>query len=403
MGKLDDLKSEIKEAEREAREKALGDKRHEEVIASLDGVKEELSTIKEKTLAVEVQNHPEFPKEIAISNLKDTPTVDEVKVTNLKDIKIPEAPKEIDVKQPKWFTIKGITDAIADLKQTIIKQLELNLDRYTKKQNALAVKLVNKDGTDFYNAFGGGGGSYGGAATSTGEVQASLINTNEHTGNQELRVYQENHVCTGNTTTALLGIGGVFTGTWQDCLNYQEVDVTVFTDKASATNGLVVQWSADGVTVGDTDTYTIAANQGNGLTFNPLFRYVRIVYTNGATAQTTFNLMTILRRGSTKGSSHRISDSLRDQNDAALNLSVLKLRTAQDNYVSGAATNSGNFKVSVEEFPASLTANPLPTTVQAADSPSIDAFWVASVKTASKVSLPPSTPIFSTRPTGNSW
>ncbi len=178
----------------------------------------------------------------------------------------------------------------------------------------------------------------------------SVTATNAHTGSDELRVFEENHVCDENTTSTPLGANATFLGEWQDCLNYQEVNVSVDTDKDSALNGLVLQWSADGITIADTDVFSVYANSGTNYTPNPAFRYVRISYTNGAIAQTRFNLMTILRRGVTGGSFHRIDSTLRDDSDARLQLSVLKLRTAQNNYVSGAATNAGNFKTSIEEI-----------------------------------------------------
>ncbi len=176
-------------------------------------------------------------------------------------------------------------------------------------------------------------------------------------GANESKFYQENHICTDNTTTQLLGPNEVFIGAWQDCLNYHEVNVSVFADKDSATNGLEFQWSADGVVIGDTDNYSIYANTGTNYTPNPAFRYVRMKYTNGPIAQTKFSLMTILRRGMTGGSFHRIDSTLKDDSDGRLTLSVLKLRTAQNNYVSGAATNAGNFKISIQEFDPAVATN----------------------------------------------
>lgn len=156
-------------------------------------------------------------------------------------------------------------------------------------------------------------------------------------------------VSTGNSTTTLLGNGEVFTGSWTDVKNYAEIAIGIYSDKASATNGVDVQWSNDGTTIHDHDYSTLAASIGDGRTYNPMFRYFRLVYTNGTQAQTAFSIVTTLKPIATKGSSHRIADTLRDQNDGSLHLSVLKLRTAADTYVSGAATNSGNFKVSLEE------------------------------------------------------
>lgn len=175
--------------------------------------------------------------------------------------------------------------------------------------------------------------------------------TNTHTGTNEIPIFQENHICTGNTTTTLLLANATFTGEWQDCLNYQEVNVSIVSDQNSATNGLVFQWSADGVNIGDTDTYSYyASSGGTNYTPNPAFRYVRMVYTNGSVNQTSFSLQTILRRSMTGGSFHRIDSTLKDDADARLNITIPKLKTAANTYVSQTATIAGNAKVSLEEI-----------------------------------------------------
>lgn len=196
-----------------------------------------------------------------------------------------------------------------------------------------------------------------------------LVSENIHTGEKELRVYQENHICTQNTTTTPLGANDTFTGEWQDCLNYQEVNVSIDTDQNSSLNGLVIQWSADGVNIGDTDSFSIYANSGTNYTPNPAFRYVRVVYTNGAIPQTRFNLMTILRRGATGGSFHRIDSTLKDDQDARLTLSVPKLKTAANTYVSQQATTAGNAKVSIEEFDEAIS--PIRTDIEGGGSVSV--------------------------------
>ena len=179
---------------------------------------------------------------------------------------------------------------------------------------------------------------------------SDVLYTNTHTGSKELRVYKENHICTDNTTSIPLLANGVFLGAWQDCLNYQEVNVSVITDKNSDTNWLVIQWSYNGISVDDTDVFSVYANAWTNYTPNPSFRYVRLQYTNWATPQTKFSLMTILRKAMTGGSFHRISDTLKDDSDGRLWLSVLKLRTSANTYVSGSATSQWNLKVSLEEL-----------------------------------------------------
>lgn len=197
-----------------------------------------------------------------------------------------------------------------------------------------------------------------GAITTSSAQLGSVIHTNTHTGSQELRTYQENHICTGNSSTAVLGSAGVFTGQWQDCLDYQEVNVSIVSDQNSATNGLVFQWSADGTAVGDTDVYSYyTASGGTNYTPNPAFRYFRIIFTNGSVQQTTFSLQTILRRSMTGGSFHRIDSTLKDDQDARLNITVPKLKTAANTYVSQTATTAGNAKVSIEEFETAVSDN----------------------------------------------
>jgi hypothetical protein len=168
---------------------------------------------------------------------------------------------------------------------------------------------------------------------------------------------QGNHICEENTTSTPLGAGATFTGGWQDCINYQEVNISVATDQNSATNGFVIEWSADGTTVGDDDKFSVYANLGTNYTPNPSFRYVRVKYTNGATPQTVFSLMTILRTTITGGSFHRIDSTLKDDSDARLSITIPKLKTAANTYVSQTATTSGNAKMSLEELESDVSVN----------------------------------------------
>lgn len=222
-------------------------------------------------------------------------------------------------------------------------------------RNGNSIAVVNPDGSNI----SGGGGGVGGSTEAKQDVQigqvTGLTSVNTHTGSSELRVYEENHICAQNTTSVALGSNATFTGEWQDCLHYQEVNISVDTDKNSATNGLIIQWSADGITIADTDVFSVYANSGTNYTPNPAFRYVRVVYTNGTVAQTRFNLMTILRRGVTGGSFHRIDSTLRDDADGRLNITVPKLKTAANTYVSQTATTAGNAKMSLEEIDPSVT------------------------------------------------
>jgi len=87
--------------------------------------------------------------------IKDS-RVDKVEILNpqkQKDIVIPKYPNKIAVNKPTWFkeySDKGIKAILKNGFQGLAKQL--NLDKYTEKKNALAVRLVDKTGKSFYDA-----------------------------------------------------------------------------------------------------------------------------------------------------------------------------------------------------------------------------------------------------------
>lgn len=100
---------------------------------------------------------------------------------------------------------------------------------------------------------------------------------------------------TNSSSTALLA-GAVFTGETKDVTNFALILVTVFSDVASATNGLVGQVSTDGVTWRNAETYTTVAGVEKTYTFQPSKHFFRIQFTNGGTDQTIFDLQTVLKR-----------------------------------------------------------------------------------------------------------
>lgn len=125
-----------------------------------------------------------------------------------------------------------------------------------------------------------------------------------------------------NSTTATLTSGSVYTGTGEDVSNFSEMRISVFSNVASATDGLSIQQSSDNTNWDITDTYTIAAaTAGQGKTFvvPRQARYYRVVYTNGGTNQTTFRLQSILNRTATAPSSNRATDAYTNETDLVQN------------------------------------------------------------------------------------
>jgi len=99
-----------------------------------------------------------------------------------------------------------------------------------------------------------------------------------------------------NTITPL-GANGLYESPAFDALNYSRITLLAFSDRASAANGVQVQQSVDGEDDHwdySTD-YTLAAGVPVAATIELVARYVRVRYTNGATAQGTFRLAALTR------------------------------------------------------------------------------------------------------------
>lgn len=132
-----------------------------------------------------------------------------------------------------------------------------------------------------------------------------------------------NRVDSSNSSTTPLTGGAVFTGSWTDVLEFGHITIQARSSHDSAVDGLKVQWSSDGSNIDDEDSFQVVANTGKIFTFGPQARYFRVVYTNGATAQTSFRLHVILKTFFQKASTHRINTSIMTEDDAELVKAVL--------------------------------------------------------------------------------
>lgn len=124
------------------------------------------------------------------------------------------------------------------------------------------------------------------AGLTDAELRASAVSTSEDFSSAGT-------IDAANSTTSTLGGGGTFTGSsFTDVTRYATSSVVINTDQASASNGLVIQFSIDGVTVDRTRTYDVPSGSTAHQVTN-VSQYLRIVYTNGATPQGTFRLQTM--------------------------------------------------------------------------------------------------------------
>lgn len=135
-------------------------------------------------------------------------------------------------------------------------------------------------------------------------------------------------VDSGNSSTSPLGVSGVFTGTSFDAKDFATLSISVISDQSSAVNGISVQFSQDGTNWDHVHTYTYITS-ANGLSYNlPLeMRYVRIVYTNGAVAQTSFRLQSVLRRTQVPPSVYTLEQGINDYTVASPTKSVIYGKT----------------------------------------------------------------------------
>jgi hypothetical protein len=129
-----------------------------------------------------------------------------------------------------------------------------------------------------------------------------------------------------------LGIGGVFTGVARATLRWSTLIMTVAPDQDSAIDGLEFQFSPDGTTWYTSDTYTIRANAFKIFTLQPADKFFRLRYTNGGVAQTNFHITTVLKSTNVKSSSHRVQESIEDEDDAELVKSVITARQNDGTY-----------------------------------------------------------------------
>ena len=94
-------------------------------------------------------------------------------------------------------------------------------------------------------------------------------------------------VLAGNSTTALLGSNGVFTGTTVDTTltPIASVKIMAISNVPSANGGLQIQWSNDASNWDNIDTSTVTAANEAVVTSGVYARYFRVVYTNGTATQ----------------------------------------------------------------------------------------------------------------------
>lgn len=194
--------------------------------------------------------------------------------------------------------------------------------------------------------------SSGSNKISDGEDVADIIQAD---GQKGLVVITPGHISINNSTATPLagdtgGIDHIFTGDSEDVVNHGVIVVAVFSDVASATDGLMIQFSTDNIIWTDhEDVFTIPAGTGKTFSFQTVAQYFRVIYTNGVAAQSAFRMQTVLKPYYVKPSSHRVADSISGQDDAELVKATLTAEDPNGVFVNIQATDSDNLRVTDAE------------------------------------------------------
>lgn len=93
-----------------------------------------------------------------------------------------------------------------------------------------------------------------------------------------------------NNSSLPLAASGVYTGVWEDVSRYSSIMLSILSDAASAASGVALQWGIASKQVDTSRSYTTVANVALTSTLLIPARYLRVVYTNGSTVQTSFKL-----------------------------------------------------------------------------------------------------------------
>lgn len=188
------------------------------------------------------------------------------------------------------------------------------------------------------------------------------------TASNPLPITSSGIVDSNNSTSTPLGISGVFTGTATEVLAYGGIIISAIADEDSAADGLSIQFSSDGTNWDHIEAHTVTADTSHISITPPQARYMRVVYTNGTTAQTSFRLQTLLVSESVGPVAELLGGDISDTTIAQSVRAVLAAKKPNGDYANISSTAGGNLKVSVEEFDPSVfgqetMANSLPVTI----------------------------------------
>jgi hypothetical protein len=161
------------------------DEEVEKIIDEIDkqiGTDELVKSLKDLSNTID-KLKVELPNKLKVENKLDFPEA--IKISNFPDpIEIPD---EITIRQPDWWeqiNREDLEEVISELRQSVEGSAKVDLERYREPGKALAVRLVNRKGTDFYEALATAMGSAGVSSfpfeRSSGRARAALVDGDGH-------------------------------------------------------------------------------------------------------------------------------------------------------------------------------------------------------------------------------
>lgn len=151
-------------------------------------------------------------------------------------------------------------------------------------------------------------------------------------------------ISVGNSSTTPLLANASYTGFFEDVSSFSTVSVVVTSDQAAAASGLQVQFSIDGATVAKT-----VSMSGSSLIVNVYSQYARVVYTNGAVNQTSFELQTIYSYArSTDTTISVAAPDISDGAESKLCRSVITGKTTNGTYLNMPIDVEGGLKLGLQ-------------------------------------------------------
>ena len=131
-----------------------------------------------------------------------------------------------------------------------------------------------------------------------------------------------------NSTNVALGSSASFSGQWESTQDFSSVGLFFSADQ----NGtLTIDFSDDASTVRDTNSYTINTtnftDRKGALSITPKWSFLRVTYTNGSSAQTTFALSTVFYRDATNTDQTPLSQNPSDKSLAIIAQAVIVGKT----------------------------------------------------------------------------